>query len=320
MAVGGKYVALTEWLQQCDKDSVRLSFDKLNKIIPIPNCAYSDRPSWANLTKPTSFCAGWLNAGYLVDAISLRDKWVVFKKGVSKRAHQPKPQMRTMDQKAITTTLQCGYNCYDDIAKDPNHRYLSWEYCHEAFKHHRYHQDEVTVDYLCLHLAWYLASWGMLRNSFLLEKDYKIHAPAVQLLYQPEWTDLWDIAPDKLAQEQYATKIVRLRKALAQVYVGCNAGMPTETLLTKILLGTIGCAPAYDRYFKKALSVTGVASQRLNAKSLMALGRLYIENIDGFEALRRHCGERVEYPAAKIIDMCFFEYGLWLESRSKEQD
>lgn len=32
-----------------------------------------------------------------------------------------------------------------------------------------------------------------------------------------------------------------------------------------------------------------------------------------FEALRRCCSKRVAYPAAKIIDMCFFAYGIRLE-------
>ena len=32
-----------------------------------------------------------------------------------------------------------------------------------------------------------------------------------------------------------------------------------------------------------------------------------------FEALCRCCSKRVAYPAAKIIDMCFFAYGIRLE-------
>lgn len=317
MAVSSKYAPLTEWLQQCGKDSVRLTFDELNEIITIPNYAYKDRPSWANLTKPTSFCSGWISAGYLVDTINLQERWVVFRKGETK-GHSLKPGLlaKQSNPKTITAALQCGYNCYDGIATDPNHRYLSWEYCHEAFKHHRQEQDEATVDYLCLHLAWYLASWGMLRNSFLMQKDYKIHATVVRLLYQPEWTALWDITPDKLAQEWYANRIMKLCEAITKAYVARGAGIPTETLLTKILLGTIGCVPAYDRYFKKALSLTGAAPQSCNAKSLMALGKLYIDHMAEFEALRRHCSDRIEYPAAKVIDMCFFEYGFQMDGGS----
>ena len=311
MAIGGKYAPLTEWLSNCGKDTVHLTFDELNSIITIPNYAYKDRSSWANLSKPSSFCAGWMGAGYVVGAISLQKQWVKFAKGEAKgHLVSPHAMIRKTDHKTIAATLQCGYDCYNDIATDPHHRYLSWEYCHEAFKQHRQSQDKTTADFLCLHLAWYLASWGMLRNSFLMQKDYKIHEAVVRLICQPKWEMLWDITADKLAQEWYANRIMKLCEAITEAYVDSGAGIPTETLLTKILLGTIGCVPAYDRYFKKALSLTGAAPQRFNAKSLMALGELYIERKDEFEALRRYCSGRVEYPAAKIIDMCFFEYGF----------
>ena len=31
MAIGSKYAPLTEWLQQCGKNSVRLTFDEINE-------------------------------------------------------------------------------------------------------------------------------------------------------------------------------------------------------------------------------------------------------------------------------------------------
>ena len=81
MGIGSKYAPLTEWLQNCGKDRVRLSFEELNTIIQMPNYAYRDRPSWANLSKPSSFCSGWINAGYIVSAISLQEQWVEFSRG-----------------------------------------------------------------------------------------------------------------------------------------------------------------------------------------------------------------------------------------------
>lgn len=319
MAVGDKYAALTQWLQNSNMDDVLLSFEELNKIIPIPSYAYKDRPSWANLTKPTSFCAGWINAGYVVAAVNLQEQWVRFQKGTAK-GYEMKLRVvsRHADQKSITAALQCGYRCYDSIGTDPNHRYLSWEYCHEAFKRYRRERSDADVDYLCLHLAWYLASWGMLRNSFLMQKDYKIHAAVVQLIYQPEWEELWDITPEKLAQEWYANRIMKLSEGITEAYVASGGGIPTETLLTKILLGTIGCVPAYDRYFKKALSLTGAAPQSYSVKSLVELGKLYIARQEEFEMLRKHCCDRVEYPAAKVIDMCFFEYGFQMDAGQED--
>ena len=149
MAIGSKYTPLTQWLQECGEDSVRLTFDELNTIITIPNYAYKDRPSWANLSKPSSFCSGWMNAGYIVGAISLQEQWVEFCKGEAK-AHSVKQRtlIKKMDHKAITEILKCGYDCYDGISSDLNHRYLSWEYCHEAFKKYRQNRDDAAEDLL----------------------------------------------------------------------------------------------------------------------------------------------------------------------------
>lgn len=40
MAIGEKYVPLGNWLKEHGGDSVKLTFDELNQIIPIPNHAY----------------------------------------------------------------------------------------------------------------------------------------------------------------------------------------------------------------------------------------------------------------------------------------
>lgn len=111
---------------------------------------------------------------------------------------------------------------------------------------------------------------------------------------------------------------MKLSESITEAYVASGAGIPTDTLLTKILLGTVGCVPAYDRYFKKALADTCAASQVFSAKSIRTLGNLYLDHEDEFEKLRKHCGRRIEYPAAKILDMCFFEYGYQRDASSQE--
>lgn len=239
MAIGEKYAPLGNWLKEHGGDFVKLTFDELNQIIPIPTHAYKNRPSWANLSNPASFCSSWISAGYVVDSISLEEQWVVFRKGeVQGHTHHSKPPYCVVDQKKLAEAIQAGYECYDSMKDDPHHRYLSWEYCHEAFRLNRRPQIDATIDYLCLHLAWYLASWGMLRNSFLMQKDYKIHADVVRLIYQPEWDDLLDLSPEKLSQEYYADRIMKLSESITEAYVASGVGIPTDTLLTKILLGT----------------------------------------------------------------------------------
>ena len=64
---------------------------------------------------------------------------------------------------------------------------------------------------------------------------------------------------------------MKLSESITEAYVASGAGIPTDTLLTKILLGTVGCVPAYDRYFKKTLADTGAAPQAFSAKSIRTL-------------------------------------------------
>lgn len=102
MAIGEKYAPLGNWLKEHGGDFVKLTFDELNQIIPIPNHAYKNRPSWANLSNPASFCSSWISAGYVVDSISLEEQWVVFRKGeVQGHTHHSKPPYCVVDQKNL---------------------------------------------------------------------------------------------------------------------------------------------------------------------------------------------------------------------------
>lgn len=50
-------------------------------------------------------------------------------------------------------------------------------------------------DYLSLHLAFYLASWGMYRGScFIFHKDYKVHTTIVEAILKPEYDCLLGLA------------------------------------------------------------------------------------------------------------------------------
>ena len=324
--MASKYAPLTQWLQNCGQDTVRLTFSELDEIIPIPLSAYKDRPAWANSKASGSpFQKGWMNAGYVVSAIDMKAGWVKFSKGEPQQRGTPSitnSYSGHLDEDGLAAAIQKGYDCYDEIRRDPNHRYLSWEHCHKVFKQRKEDPASIDTDTLCLHLAWYLASWGMLRNSFLMQKDYRIHAAVVDLLFEPEWDDLWDVTAERLAKEETGKKIMMLCARITETYLASGSeGTPTDTLLTKILLGTIACVPAYDRYFKKAIGSTGAASQQLSARSLSALGTVYTEHSEAFEALRKYCSAAgFEYPAAKIIDMCFFEYGLTLEGNTPEPE
>jgi hypothetical protein len=190
---------------------------------------------------------------------------------------------------------------------DNNHRYKSWEHCFEYFSQH---EECISTDIASLHLSFYLASWGMYRgSSFLLQKDYKYHYKAVSKLL--EYKDLQKINFLEINNNSNEFKrIFELSKELRSCYQKNNI---TDTLLTKILLGTLGCVPAYDRFFKAGLKAKGIEPySRFSEKSFQEVLKFYQNNKDNFDAVKK----TIDYPAMKLLDMYFFKIGVDSETKS----
>src|SRR5260370_38140615 len=75
----------------------------------------------------------------------------------------------------ITETIIAMHN---DAINDCHEWLRSWDHCYSFFQS-GFDDDERAS----LHLAFYLASWGMYRGrSFLIQKDYLIHLDVVKKL------------------------------------------------------------------------------------------------------------------------------------------
>lgn len=162
--------------------------------------------------------------------------------------------------------INASTNFYNNLKKDENGRYRSWEHCYENFYHAR-GNDNADVDYLSLQLAFYLASWGMYRgSSFLLQKDYKVHIPVAKELLKPEYNPLLGIECRELKKDSNKGLLRKLNSFLSEYYYEARKTVKGEdlkspisyTLITKVLMGTLGCVPAYDRYF-----IEGIKKQRI---------------------------------------------------------
>ena len=68
--------------------------------------------------------------------------------------------------------------CLSPIVEDPANRGRSWDRCYSFFQ--RYHElsrekQKAKKELACLHLGFFLASWGMFRGSgSLMQKEYTI--------------------------------------------------------------------------------------------------------------------------------------------------
>lgn len=208
---------------------------------------------------------------------------------------------------------------YKKIKLDPNHRYLSWEHCYLFFRDYKkLRNDPELLDYACLQLGFYLASWGMLRgSSFLLWKDYKFYKNIILTLIKPIYDELWDFNPLKSTNKQIDL-LMALRDDLDNTIVSTAGKIDnsnrkvkvSDTLSTKIMMGTLGCTPAFDRFFISGLKKSKFKSFSFNKKAFNELIAFYRKNEHEFEKVKLKVGKsNLNYPPMKHLDMYFWIVG-----------
>lgn len=60
----------------------------------------------------------------------------------------------------------------------------------------------------------------------------------------------------------------------------------SNTLVTKILLGTLGCVPAYDRFFIGGVKYTSISTGIYGIWSILKLADYYEDNTKQLEEVR----------------------------------
>lgn len=220
---------------------------------------------------------------------------------------------------AIDELINAAQTFYDDARANENGRSRSWEHCYRVFRDART-DPSPDCDYLSLHLAFYLASWGMYRGScFLLQKDYKVLSPIVEEILKPEYDRLFGLACADLRNDDVRGQLKELYDYIENHFYpireevkGRVVGYPVSPILiTKILLGTLGCVPAYDTFFEKGVRHLGLKEKNYNEDSLLELAKFYEAHNDRLEEARR--GMRTDdliYPQMKLLDMGFWQIGF----------
>ncbi len=208
-------------------------------------------------------------------------------------------------------------------------RYKSWEYCYKFFSKSE-QEIKKNLDPACLNLAFYLASWGMYRgSSFLLQKDYLVHKPAVlKILEQKDYFRKIDFSKIKSGnnEKEIAGEIAGLISEIKKSY-GVYKNKVSDTLASKIILGTLGCIPAYDQYFISGLKehldnnkkkYNGLLT--INKKSLSYLFDFYRKNekqtSGAKDKIKKITKSDEPYPAMKLVDMFFWGIGF---EKAKEE-
>ena len=227
---------------------------------------------------------------------------------------------------AIDELIDAAQTFYEDARRDENGRSRSWEHCYRAFRDART-DPSPDYDYLSLHLAFYLASWGMYRgSSFLLQKDYKVLVPVVEEVLKPDYDCLFGVACVRLREPEVQARLAKLYHYIAEYFrpireevAGREVTTPVSpVLITKILMGTLGCVPAYDRFFEEGARYFGLEKKTYHEDSLLELADIYEAHNDRLEEARRGMrpGDLV-YPQMKLLDMGFWQVGWDMQNVSR---
>jgi hypothetical protein len=197
------------------------------------------------------------------------------------------------------------------LGRKPNERYSSFDYCYNYF-YSFYKQDRISelssddnIQLSCLQLGFYLASWGMMRgSSFLLEKSVRTFKNLVEAISEMD-SKLWEIDVNNYNNENIKLLLAcknEISKALKK------ENNPTDTLITKIMLGVFANVPAFDQYFKRSLHV-----YKLNENSLKKIRKFYDKNKSTIDSYEIHTIDYLNsqktdiiYTKAKLIDMYGF--------------
>ena len=338
MPKGDKFIALTAYLEKCGMDELKMTFSEIEKIIGfrLSDSAYTYPAQWSN-SESQSFAFGWLNAGYITRQVNIPQQTVEFVKKPLQKQQKISDLTRKATEKRIAANNEatnraailpveeasrCILTYYNETVIDLHGRYLSWRHCYNAFSANRNSSDESTMDYLALHLAFYLASWGMYRgSSFLLQKDYKVHIPVVKIIMEKRYDPLMGISAEELIKNENLTLLEevsdRIRKAYADERPSFEGMInnATDTLVTKILLGTLGCVPAYDRYYVQAVRRYKISVGEYCRESVKAVAKYYLTYKDRFETVREELSEcGTQYPAMKLMDMCMWQAAFEMDN------
>ncbi|MDQ4500759.1 hypothetical protein [Sinomonas sp. ASV322] len=228
--------------------------------------------------------------------------------------------MKTIATGEITRHVRAFLRAHDERTPPSRRRERSWDFCFNHFQDHS--NPTEAMDLSCLHLGYYLASWGMLRgSSFLFNHTNALHYRKVVEVIEEHNQAMRGLDVhhyrDDAADEHLSKAWKDLEKALLP-----EGGRPL-TLISKVMLGVWGCLPSYDTYFVDTFqSLAGDKVDKRafalgNRRSRSLLAGFYTEHAQEIDDLASQLrtldmatGKETRRPMtrAKVIDIFGFHW------------
>lgn len=269
MPKGDKFTALTLYLKNCGMGELKMSFSEIEKIIGFKlSDSAYSYPAQWSNSESQSFAFSWLNAGYLTRQVNISEQTVEFV-----REEVYNSRKRENISKRVTQPKMATLPVADAIR-------CIRTYFNETVKdsHGRY------------------LSWQHCYNAFILNRSNVDENTFDYLaLYLAFYLASWGMyrGSSFLLQKDYKVHIPIVKIIMEK---------------QKILLGTLGCVPAYDRYYVQAVKQYGISTGNYNRESVKDVAKYYLTYKDDFEIVRAELSlHGAEYPTMKLMDMCMWQ-------------
>ncbi len=138
---------------------------------------------------------------------------------------------------------------------------------------------------------------------------------------EAKFSPLWN--PDFGAggkDSTHASLILDLCQEVKNVYQPFATALDknvSDILLTKVVLGTCGCFPAWDTYFHEGYKHCGFSPpSRLTTAFIQGVLQFCLNHLSDFQAEQTRIEHTygMRYPLMKLVDMYFHQIGLELEA------
>ena len=219
-----------------------------------------------------------------------------------------------------------------------SNRFASYDFCYGYFQQNKGRLSN-NMEHSCYVLFSYLASWGMLRGSSpLLQYSPVVLTELITHFDSIKDSPIWNLDVQDYAHADNIPIIMNeykaIKKELAFVFCSVCDGateegnsiatgkantkklVPTDTLVTKIMLGVFGVVPALDRYFQQAFHTLypKISFSKFSEEVLTSILNFYCSNQPILDSIKfpviDFSGKptSLNYKVAKLIDMFGFMY------------
>jgi len=209
---------------------------------------------------------------------------------------------------------------YLESQNERHSRLKAWEFIYEYIWHENCQWNDLTndanLDKTALHIGFYLANWGMFRGSsaLLLHNNLELFRELAVVLFTGAGAtlhnlSLTDFAPyePNLKQNQ-----ATFNEVIRQIEMLGTKISWTDTLKSKILMGTWGECPALDTYYttgRRKLFPFVRGLSEVSGKGMTSVYNLIYGQKLKFPTVFT-LKYKYSYPPGKLLDMALFQYGF----------